>query len=473
MSISLRTRIAAAVVLLIAVVVVTTLAVAYHEMVEAMYYTVDQIVLRDAEVVRSELLKNNADRGGGDTRMLSDIVKALSGPDQIHSPLYRIWIEGQSPDLLASDATSTVQYRAMADVPLPSRTDEKKYQFATITAGDREYRALGMCVAIPGSTRVINAVVAAPCDYAITEIEEFRRFTLILGGIVIAISGAVAALFVHGAMRPVGALADQLRRVTHQNLSDSSVDYTSIPSDLRPFAESVSTMLDRLRKAFDQQKRFTADAAHELRSPLAVAKSTIQTTLSMPADDRDYVEMARSELEDLRRMERLIEQLLMLARLEDEAFAPEDQIELRPLLAESVSLFEESSRGVCVVLDEPIPQVVIPGRRDELLRLLSNLIDNAVRHGPSGGTVTLGAERCSDQCVRITVHDEGGNIPPEAIGHLTERFYRADTSRTRTTGGSGLGLAIAAEIAQRHGGCIEIQSSPEDGTSANISLPSG
>ena len=113
------TRIAAAVVLLIAVVVVTTLAVAYHEMVEAMYYTIDQIVLRDAEVVRSELLEGNADRRD-DAQSLSEIVKALSGPDRIHSPLYRIWIEGESGDLLASDSISTEQYRALADVPLPA-----------------------------------------------------------------------------------------------------------------------------------------------------------------------------------------------------------------------------------------------------------------------------------------------------------------------------------------------------------------
>lgn len=471
MSISLRARIATAVVLLIAVVVVVTLAVAYDEMVDAMYYAIDQVVLRDTDVVRDVVLEGSTD-ARNDAQRLFEITKDLSRPDQIRSPLYRIWIEGQPGDILASNSTSSRQYRALMDVPFLSRTIKKKHRITTITAGGREYRALAIYVSLPGSTRVVNAVIAAPSDYAIHEIKEFRRFMLIFGGIVIVVAGAVAALIVHGAMRPVGVLADQLRKITHQNLSDSTVDYTSIPSDLRPFAESVSTMLDRLGKAFDQQKRFTADAAHELRSPLTVAKSTIQSTLSMPAGERDYVEMAESELEDLHRMEHLIEQLLVLAHLEEEASAPEGRIELQSLLAESVSLFAESSRGVSVVLDEPIPQVVIHGHRDELLRLLSNLIDNAVRHGPAGGTVTVAAKRCCDQRVRITVHDEGGHIPPEAIGHLTERFYRADASRTRATGGTGLGLAIATEIAQRHGGCIEIQSSPGDGTLVTVTLPS-
>ncbi len=469
MSISLRTRVVTTVVLLIALVVLVTLAVAYREMVEAMYYAIDQIVLRDAKVVRTELLAGNADTRN-DTQRLSEITKVLSGTDRIHSPLYRIWIEGESNDLLASDSPSTGRYRALADVPLPSLAEEKKHQITTITAEGREYRALAMFVTFPDSTQIVNAVIATPCDYALHEIEEFRRFMLILGGIVIVVAGAVAALLVLGAMRPVGALADRLRKITHQNLSDSSIDYTSIPSDLRPFAESVSTMLDRLGEAFEQQKRFTADAAHELRSPLAVAKSTIQATLSMPAGERDYLDMARSELEDLLRMEHLIEQLLVLARLEEETSTPKDNIELQDLLDESVAPFKESSRGISVVLDEPVPQVLVQGYRDELLRLLFNLIDNAVRHGPIDGIVTVGAELCGDQCVRITVHDEGGNIPPEAIPHLAERFYRADASRTRATGGAGLGLAIAAEIVQRHGGRIEIQSSPEDGTLITVTL---
>ncbi len=469
MSISLRTRIAVTVVILIAIVVVVTLAVAYHEMVEAMYYAIDQIVLRDAEVVQSEFGQNHV--GSTDnTQVLTEITKVLSGPDQIRSPLYRIWIEGESTDLLSSDLTTTEKYLALTDVPLPNRNYKKKYSITTIIAAGREYRALAMLVALPGSTRMLNAVVAAPCDYAIHEIEEFRHFMLIFGGIVILVAGIVAALLVHGAMRPVGMLAKRLQDVTHHNLSDSSVDITSIPSDLRPFAESVGTMLGRLHKAFDQQKRFTADAAHELRSPLAVAKSTIQSTLSMPEQERDYIEMAMSEQEDLNRMEHLIEQLLVLARLENNTSIAKDNINLQSILEESVSQFADVSPDISVVLDEPVPQVGIRGYRSELLRLLSNLIDNALRHGPAYGTVYIKAQHCGQQQIQITIHDEGGNIPPESIGLLTERFYRVDSSRTRATGGTGLGLSIASEIAQRHGGEIKIESSPENGTSVHVTL---
>ena len=469
MSISLRTRIAVSVVILIAVVVVVTLSVAYHEMGEAMYYAIDQIVLRDAEVVRSELLEKSIERKN-ETEALAEITKILSGPDQIHSPLYRIWIEGESTDLLSSNTSTTGKYRALMDVPFPSRDGKKQYRVTTISADGKEYRALAMFVTLPGSSRVINAVVAAPCDYAIHEIEEFRHFMLIFGGIVIAVAGIIAALLVHGAMRPVGVLARRLQEVTHQNLSDSSIDNSSIPSDLSPFAESVSTMLGRLHKAFDQQKRFTADAAHELRSPLAVAKSTIQSTLAMPENERDYVEMAKSELDDLNRMEHLIEQLLVLARLENETSREKDDVPLQSILEESVSQFAETSPDVAVVLGETVPQVVIRGYRSELLRLLSNLIENAIQHGPASGTITITAEPFGPQQVQITVHDEGGNIPPEAIDYLTERFYRVDVSRTRATGGTGLGLSIAAEIAQRHGGNIKIESFPEGGTSVQVTL---
>jgi signal transduction histidine kinase len=470
MSISLRTRIAMTVVLLIAVVVIITLTVAYHEMAEAMYYAIDQIVLRDAEVVRFEFLESHPD-GRDDAETLSEITQALAGPDRIHSPLYRIWVEGESKDLLASKSVS--RDHALRDVPFPGQAEEISHQITTITVDGKEYRAVAMSISLADSARIIHAVIAAPCDYAIHEIEEFRGFMLILGGIVIIVAGAIAALLVYGAMRPVGALAGQLRKITHQNLSASQLDYANIPSDLRPFAESVGTMLGRLGKAFDQQKRFTADAAHELRSPLAVAKSTIQSTLLMPENERDYVAMARSELDDLQRMEHLIEQLLLLARLDENTPASEDSIELPSLLTEVVRSFEESRQEAgSLLLKEPIPQVAIRGCREELLRLLSNLIDNALRYGPDGGTVTVTAECGSDQRVRITVHDEGGNIPADVIPHLTERFYRADASRTRATGGTGLGLSIVAEIAKRHGGNVEIQSSPQTGTTVTITLTS-
>lgn len=465
MSLSLRTRIALAVVILIAVVVVVTLAVAYHEMVEAMYYAIDQIVQRDVNVIQSEFLKNRTE----ESQTLSEIANILAGTDRIHSPLYRIWVEGEPNDLLAGRSESKIH--PLQNLSIPERTSRNHHLIVTLQIGKQEYRAEAISFSLPNSSRIIHAAVAAPSNHALREIKEFRRFMLIFGGVVIVAAGGVAALLVRLAMRPVGVLASRLHKITHQNMSDLPLNDAAIPSDLRPFAESVDTMLGRLSQAFERQKRFTADAAHELRSPLAVAKSTLQSTLSLPECERDYLEMATSELEDLSRMENLIGQLLMLSRLEDETATVAEPIELASLLSESANLFSQPSRDVSVVLNEPIPSVTIAGRRDELLRLLSNLIDNAVRHGPAGGTVTLSAKRDANRQVRITVHDEGGNIPAAAIPHLTERFYRVDASRTRSTGGTGLGLAIAAEIVKQHAGVMDIQSSPQAGTTVTITFP--
>jgi signal transduction histidine kinase len=186
----------------------------------------------------------------------------------------------------------------------------------------------------------------------------------------------------------------------------------------------------------------------------------------------EYSHAIGDALEDIARMEQLIGQLLVLARMDEvNGQTATAEVELDVLLGELAETYDKKARqaGGKVILAEP-SATTVRGDLDELARLFGNVLDNAVRYGPSGGTVRI-ALRCGpDGYATVCIHDEGGNIPPDAMPHLFDRFYRVDHSRSSSTGGAGLGLAIAREIARRHNGDISIISSPDSGTLVSIGL---
>jgi signal transduction histidine kinase len=172
-------------------------------------------------------------------------------------------------------------------------------------------------------------------------------------------------------------------------------------------------------------------------------------------------------------MDRLITQLLILARMDEtDGLAEAAEVPLDAVLARVAADLEGSAsrRGVRIEVG-PLPPTLVRGSEDQLVQLFGNLVENAIIHGPQAGTVRVALSHEADRACTVSVHDEGGAIPPEALPRLFDRFYRADGSRTRATGGAGLGLAIAREIARRHGGDIVITSSSATGTRAVVSLP--
>jgi signal transduction histidine kinase len=232
-------------------------------------------------------------------------------------------------------------------------------------------------------------------------------------------------------------------------------------------------MFGRLDKVLQQHKQFTCDAAHELRTPLAVVKSTLQATQMHERDANEYRRAIADALKDVARMEHLIEQLLVLARMDENSeHIAAAEVQLDVLLRELAEAYDQriGRSGGKVILEEP-PVAAVQGDLDELARLFSNVLDNAVRYGPSDGTISIALKCKPDSCATVCIHDEGGNIPPEALPHLFDRFYRVDHSRSSSTGGVGLGLAIAREIARRHNGDISIASEPGHGTFVCIRLP--
>ena len=346
-----------------------------------------------------------------------------------------------------------------------------EFTFFNLDQGIYKYRAVW--VRHHSEQGVANVLVASSSRYVYHEMEEFLRLLLILGGSLMVGSFLLVPVIVTWAMRPIDEVAAVLRRVTPANMEQETLHNLKVPQELLPFVEALDGMLVRLDKAIKQQKQFIADASHELRTPLTIIKSTIQTTRMADRDMADYTKALDDILQDVDRMERLIEHLLSLARVDEGGdLLNTTRIALDTLLINLAEIFDAkaSQQGGKVICDNYLPTWV-EGDASELDQLFTNILDNAVKYGPPDGIIRVTLSHEPDGYATVCIHDQGGKIPSEALPHLFDRFYRVDSSRSRATGGAGLGLAIAKEIADRHNGQIEITSDIHTGTSVFVRLP--
>ncbi len=466
-AVSLKTRVLLLVLVILAVVVVTIAAVSYHELGESLLRSLDLTLTAVAQAIRVDLDELSSPQAQADIRSI------LSGTSPRSTFLFCIWREDSGEVLLASElGRQAVEgwVSQLAGKPLPQ---VRQQRFLNLRAGTHPYRVLW--TRQPSQYGIVGVLIATSSREAYHEREEFLRMLLVLGLSTLLAAGILTVLSVLWAMRPLRQTAKRLYGVTHRTLGAEHLGGIHPPGELAPFVEAVRSMLERLNQTMRAQKRFIADASHELRTPLAVAKSTIQTARLKQRSDEEYRRSLNELLKDVDRLDRLAGQLLDLARLEesDKPAVTEDVplVALLDGLAERYDAEAAKDSGK-VVFEPDQTAVTVRGNPAELLSLFGNLIDNAVKHGPHGGAVHIGlsAEGANGCCV--TIRDEGGAIPPDQLARLFERFYRADGSRSRSTGGAGLGLSIAQEIALRHSGQIRITSSPSEGTTVTVSLPS-
>jgi two-component system, OmpR family, phosphate regulon sensor histidine kinase PhoR len=238
--------------------------------------------------------------------------------------------------------------------------------------------------------------------------------------------------------------------------------------------------LTPLRRVEEVRADFVANASHELRTPLAALSGFIDTLMGPARDDAAAREQFLAIMQaQARRMARLIDDLLSLSRIElSEHIEPDATAELQPLLRHVVDAMQTLARerGVEMRVTAPRQSLVVPGDRDELVRLFENLIENALKYAAAGKRVDIGVEqgRASESGkpeVVVTVRDYGPGIAPEHLGRLTERFYRVDVGLSRSEGGTGLGLALVKHIVNRHRGRLAIESTPGEGSTFTVHLP--
>ena len=233
-------------------------------------------------------------------------------------------------------------------------------------------------------------------------------------------------------------------------------------------------MLDRLQQVFEGQRRFVADAAHELKTPLTAMKGNFEVILQRTRSAEEYRETIFSNLAEVDRLTAMTKSLLTLAQFAgDRSPTRAASSRVPPLVEEVVSELSVLAQEGGIHLQaecQPVPPLM--GDASQLKQALINLLDNALRHTPSGGTITVRVGT-HDTAIRLSVEDTGPGIDAEHLPHLFERFYRVDQARDRQSGGTGLGLAIVKEIVEAHGGHIEAQSQIGKGTTMTMTLPTG
>ena len=303
---------------------------------------------------------------------------------------------------------------------------------------------------------------------------ELRRLLLVLGlGLPLGVgAAALGGWFLAGrALAPVGAMADRARAITADRLSER-LPVGNTRDEVGRLAVVFNETLARLEQSFDRLRRFTADASHELRTPLTAIRTVGEVGLREPRDPAAYREVIGSMLEEVDRLSRLVDSLLLLSRADAGQVPLEvERLEASALLrsvAEPLSVLAEE-KGVRIALDGTGP-LDLDGDRSLLRRLLVNLLDNAIRESPAGATVRLAARAAGPDAV-FEVADEGPGIPAEHRERIFDRFFRVDESRAREAGGAGLGLAIARWAVEAHGGRIEVDSSVGKGSTFRVVLP--
>ncbi|MFR7770749.1 MAG: sensor histidine kinase [Waltera sp.] len=297
---------------------------------------------------------------------------------------------------------------------------------------------------------------------------DYRKNSLIISA-VLALLGGVATYFISGhALRPIRELSDKIEKVQAQNLADSRIEENQV-KELNQLSVSYNRMLERLSDAFEIQRQFTANAAHELRTPLALMQVQLDLyhSNSHPDNDADTVQMIKMVTEQNDRLNKMVKTLLDMSELQ--TVGRDDEIILDALVDEVLEDLEPLAEGKNIRLIGKCKDITMVGSDILIYRLVYNLVENAIKYNHSGGQVTVSADR-KENHVYLSVEDTGAGIPEELKERVFEPFFRVDKSRSRELGGVGLGLALVREIVRVHDGSITVKANPSGGTIFEVVL---
>ena len=465
---SLKWRIGINMSILLFVVIATISVVAYFELKKSLVRNLDDKLQSDVDAIVALIESEDS------LEKVQKAIHAFLNPKSgLEDSVYRIWFENEKEYFAASQSS---QEWLSSLISKPTKIPSSgKYQFINIQNEAKYYRLIWTKLPDPRQMvqikHPVNIMIAMHSGHIIGEMGKFLKVLLILG--IITILGSLGLKFwiLHWGLKPVANLTVQMNEVSAKTLEKLSTTMPDSPSELRPFIRAWDRMLGRLALAMQQQRHFTADASHELRTPLTIAKSTLQTALSQKRSTDIYKSAMEDSLKDLARLQHLVEQLLALARLDDITDQPNwKEIGLGDLVADVCEQYQPFAEQKDCTLKYRVCSAQINGSDEQLRRLFANLIDNAIKYGPAGSEISV-SMHILNECINITIHDQGGNIPQSEQQKIFERFYRIRKTRKQSPAGAGLGLALVQEIVQRHGGSITLHSDPKTGTDFIVTLP--
>ena len=299
--------------------------------------------------------------------------------------------------------------------------------------------------------------------------EDYKKNSLLISAI-LAFIGGVVTYFISGhALRPIREFSDKIEEVQAQNLADSRIEENKV-KELNQLSVSYNKMLERLSDAFEIQRQFTANAAHELRTPLSLMQVQLDLYNSTrhPDNDADTLQTIKMVTEQNGRLSKMVKTLLDMSELQ--TVGQDDKIMVDALVDEVLADLDPLAQEKNIKLTGKCKKITMVGSDILIYRLVYNLVENAIKYNHSGGQVTVTAYR-KEKHVYLSVEDTGNGIPEELRERVFEPFSRVDKSRSRELGGVGLGLALVREIVRVHDGSITVRSNPSGGTVFDVILP--
>jgi heavy metal sensor kinase len=353
-------------------------------------------------------------------------------------------------------------------MPAPDRILQPAYEDREL--GGKPFRFLSQMIAVRGRRFIVQTGV--PIDDVSHTLVVFRRYLVMFAPLILLAASLVGYWVSARALSPVDALTRTARTISGSNLS-RRLEPLHTGDELQRLSDTLNEMLGRIESAFLRVTQFTADASHELRTPISLIRTEAEIALRKSRTEEEYRDALFHILTESERTSSMVEKLLSLAR----ADSGREALEIRPIdLREMVMRAAGEWRTVASLRTLEFTDAVtggdllVAGDKTALQQLLNILLDNAVKYTPEPGRVSLSLEERGDKAV-LKVADSGIGIAPEDQTRIFERFYRTDKARSRELGGAGLGLAIALWIVQHHHGAIAVDSTPGKGSTFEVQLP--
>ncbi|HEX9389335.1 MAG TPA: ATP-binding protein [Anaerolineales bacterium] len=455
---TLRARLALSVTALILAFLAAFGGGIYFTLSRSLYNEVEDNLSLSAEQVLASLYEDN-----GSIQML------VPDPNATHLAEFSAFTQrGVTLIVLASDGDILEAVGPYSDDPLPVSPSLSKPLLQTIseTAQNDPIRVYTLPILEGGH---ILGWVQSMQSLGSTEetLDRLRTMLLVGTGLLSLLAGFAGYFWAGRALTPIDEITDTARRISTADLS-ARLDLPDTGDEVSRLANTFDEMLGRIESGFARERQFTSDASHELRTPLTAMRTILNFIREGERPAQEYRQALDDLAEETDRLQALVENLLQLARGEKGLQLQKEEIDLSLLLediAHSLQPLAEN-KGLTLTCDLP-PSLVISGDTDHLIRLIVNLLDNAIKYTEQG-TVTLSA-REDDGFAMIEVADTGIGIPSEHVPHIFKRLYTVDPARS--SGGAGLGLSIARQIVQAHGGRIEVKSEVGKGTKFFVYLP--
>jgi len=426
-------------------------AVSYLTLYHNLYKNLDDN-LKNRFIKLRGLLEDAVDNAGADIDMERELGEVIL----VYYPEGVLW-KSSGPFIDTSNIAPMVQEAAQG----------VSLFFDVTTTYGQGIRFYAAPVIVKGNSFVL--LVGHYFDEIKSVLGRLRTIFVISGLLMVALAGVGGLFLADRAFRPVDRITRAAQKIGEGNLSHRIEVHSE--DELGRLALTLNQMIARLEDAFRRQQQFAADASHELRTPLSVIQAEATLSLSKERKEEEYKEALEMISQEASYMSSIIDKLLFLARsdIRREQYDFEE-VNLRELVLDLATNIEVLAQEKGLEFEVgTVEDLVVKGDKDKLKQLLFNLLENAIKY-TSQGKVSISVVQ-KDKVAVITITDTGVGIPPEDLPHVFERFYRVDKARSREKGGTGLGLAIAKEIAEAHGGKIEVKSKLDQGSTFSVMLP--